>query len=78
MKKIKVNLDKKVSNSYEICIGHDILDRIALIIAKNHPASRYIIITDSNVSVLYGESFLGKLKGMGLKADMIAFPAGEA
>ncbi len=78
MKKIKVNLDKKVSNSYEICIGHDILDRIALIIAKNHAANRYIIITDSNVSVLYGESFLGKLRGMELKADMIAFPAGEA
>jgi len=78
MKKIKVNLDKKVSNSYEICVGYDIMDRIGLIIAKNHPAFRYIIVTDSNVSALHGEGLLEKLKGMGLKADMIEFPAGEA
>ncbi len=78
MKKIKVNLDKKVSNSYEICVGHDIIDRIGLIIAKNHPASRYIIVTDSNVSALHGESVVGKLRAMGLNVDMIEFPAGEA
>ncbi|MEI8172214.1 MAG: 3-dehydroquinate synthase [Deltaproteobacteria bacterium] len=78
MKKIKVNLDKKLSSSHDICIGHDILDRMGLIIAKNHPASRYIVITDSNVSALHGESLLNKLKGIGLSADMIEFPAGEA
>lgn len=78
MKKIKVNLDKKLSNSYEICIGNDILDRVGLIIAKNQPASRYIVITDSNVSTLYGEMLLFKLKKMGLKVDLIEFPAGEA
>ena len=77
MKKIKVNLDKKSSNSYEICIGYDILDRISLMIAKNQPASRYIIITDSNVSALYGTVLLNKLKDMELKADLIEFPAGE-
>jgi 3-dehydroquinate synthase len=77
MKKMKVNLDKKLSNSYEICIGHDIIDRMGLIITKNHPASRYIMITDSNVSALYGELILHKLKEMGMKVDMIAFPAGE-
>lgn len=78
MKKIKVNLDKKVSNSYEICIGHDIIDRIGLIIAKNHPAPRYIVVTDSQVSALHGKGFLEKLRGIGLKVDMIEFPAGEA
>jgi 3-dehydroquinate synthase len=77
MNKIKVNLDKKLSSSYEICIGYDIMDRMGLIIARNQPASRYIVITDSNVSALYGESLLNRLKGMGLRADMIEFPAGE-
>ncbi|MEA1935514.1 MAG: 3-dehydroquinate synthase [Thermodesulfobacteriota bacterium] len=77
MNKIKVNLDKKISASYEICIGQDIFDRIEMIIARNNCASRYVIITDSNVSTLHGERFLTTLKETGLKVDMIEFPAGE-
>ncbi|HVO67856.1 MAG TPA: 3-dehydroquinate synthase [Syntrophales bacterium] len=77
MKKIKVNLDKKISASYEICIGYDILDRIGLIIAKNLPALHYIVITDSHVSSLHGGPLLERLRGMKLPADMIEFPAGE-
>jgi 3-dehydroquinate synthase len=77
MKKIKVNLDKKSSASHEICIGYDILDRMVLVIAKILPALHHIIITDSHVSALYGEALLDKLRKMGLKADLIEFPAGE-
>jgi 3-dehydroquinate synthase len=77
MKKIKVNLDKRVSSSYEICIGYDILDRIGLIIAKNLPARHYVVVTDSIVSPLYGQPLLNRLRGMGLSADMVDFPAGE-
>ena len=78
MNRIKVNLDKKPSASYEICIGQNILDRIGLLITKNKWASRYIILTDSNVSTLHGERFQAILKGMDLKVDLIDFPAGEA
>jgi len=78
MKKIKVSLDRKVSNSYDICIGHDILDQVAVVIAKNHPASRYLIVTDSNVSILYGETLLKKLEKIGLNVGIIEFQAGEA
>lgn len=78
MNKIKVNLDKEVSTSYEIYIGREILDRIGMIIAKSDIASRYIVITDSNVSDLHGERFLRALSDMGIQADMIEFPAGEA
>lgn len=77
MKKIKVNLDKKVASSYEICIGYDVLDRIGLLIAKNMPALHYIIITDTKVSTIYGGMLLDRLKGMALQVDMIEFPAGE-
>ncbi|MEN6319100.1 MAG: 3-dehydroquinate synthase [Syntrophaceae bacterium] len=77
MKKIKVNLDKKMSLSHEICIGYDILDRMVLIVAKTLPALHHIIITDSNVSSIYGEPLLERMIKMGLKADMIEFPAGE-
>jgi 3-dehydroquinate synthase len=77
MKKIKVNLDKNSSASHDICIGYDIMDRMGLIIAKILPALHHIIITDSHVSAIYGETLLDRLKKMGLKADMIEFPAGE-
>ena len=77
MKKIKVNLDKKLSASHEIYIGYDILDRMVLIIAKILPALHHIIITDCNVSAIYGNPLLERMKKMGLKVDMIEFPAGE-
>jgi len=77
MKKIKVNLDKKVSSSYEICIGNELMDRIGMLIVRNMPALHYIIITDVNVSAMYGGSLLDRLRGMSLSADIIDFPAGE-
>ncbi|HUH66999.1 MAG TPA: 3-dehydroquinate synthase [Syntrophales bacterium] len=77
MKKIRVNLDKKVASSYEICIGYDVLDRIGLLIAKNMPAQRYAIITDANVSSIYGGPLLDRLRAMGLSADIIEFSGGE-
>ncbi len=78
MNKIKVNLDRKISASYEICIGNNIGDRIEMIITKNNCASRYVVVTDSNVSALHGERFLTTLKSMGLTVDMIEIPEGEA
>jgi 3-dehydroquinate synthase len=78
MKTVKVNLDRKCSSSYEIRIGKDILDRITLLIAKNHKAGRYAVITDDRVGGLYGKKFLAALKEIGLNASLIDFPAGEA
>jgi 3-dehydroquinate synthase len=78
MRSLKVNLDKKASSSYEIRIGSEILDRMALLIAKNHPAGRHIVISDANVGGLYGAGLLAGLKGVGLNADLLEFPAGEA
>ncbi|MCX5848645.1 MAG: 3-dehydroquinate synthase [Deltaproteobacteria bacterium] len=78
MRSIKVNLDKKCMSSYEIRIGKDILDRMTLLIAKNHKAGRYVVITDDCVGGLYGLKLLAGLKDIGLKASLIEFPAGEA
>ena len=78
MRSIKVNLDKKLSSSYEICIGNSIGDRTALLISKNHKAGRHIVITDSNVGSLHGQKFLTGLQDVGLNAELIEFPAGEA
>ena len=78
MNRIGVNLDKKRFASYEICIGENITDRMGMLISKNRWASRYIILTDSNVSTLHGEKVQATLKGMDLKVDLLEFPAGEA
>ncbi|MFZ2396299.1 MAG: 3-dehydroquinate synthase [Smithella sp.] len=78
MRTIKVNLDKKTRSSYEIRIGKDIIDRMALIIAKNHKAERYVVITDDCVGSLYGKKFLAGLEDVGLNVNLIEFPAGEA
>ena len=77
MHALKVNLDKKASSSYEIRIGSDILDRMAPLIAKNHQAVRHIVISDANVGALYGAELVTGLKGVGLSADLLMFPAGE-
>jgi len=78
MRLLKVNLDKKSSSSYEIHIGTSILDRMALLIAKNHKAGRHVVITDSNVGRLHGDKLITVMQGVGLHADLIEFPAGEA
>jgi 3-dehydroquinate synthase len=78
MNRIQVNLDKRPSNYYEIYIGHNILDRIGLLISKSKWSSRYVILTDSNVSSLHGGKVQETLKRMDLKVELIDFPAGEA
>jgi 3-dehydroquinate synthase len=77
MKKVKVHLDKKQSRSYEICIGYDIFDRIAVMIANSRIAVRYVIVTDDCVGTLYGATLLAHLTKMGARSDLIVFPAGE-
>ncbi|PKN60434.1 MAG: 3-dehydroquinate synthase [Deltaproteobacteria bacterium HGW-Deltaproteobacteria-11] len=77
MKKLKVHLDRKQSQSYEICIGYDIFDRIAMMIANSRIAGRYVIVTDDCVGTLYGETLLAHLTKMGVRSDLIVFPAGE-
>lgn len=78
MRSMKVNLDKKSLSSYEIRIGKGIADRMALLIAKNHKAGLYVLITDDSVGKLHGQKFLISLKDVGLNVDSIEFPAGEA
>jgi len=78
MKKIRINLDKKRTASHDICIGRGILDRAGLIMAKGNWGDRCIIVSDSAVAPLHGERLLAVLAGVGLKADLIAFPAGES
>jgi 3-dehydroquinate synthase len=78
MRSMKVNLDKKSSASYEIRIGYKIIDRMVLIIAKNHKAGRYVLITDNSVGSIYAKQMMDSLKDVGLNTNRIDFPAGES
>jgi len=78
MRSIKVNLDKKSFSSYEIRIGYKIADRMALIIAKNHQAGRYVLITDNSVGSIYAKQMMENLKDVGLNVNLIEFTAGES
>jgi len=77
MRTLKVNLDKKTMSSHDIRIGRNILDRVVLLIAKNHKAARYVIVTDSNVNPLCGQNLQGAMTDAGLKATVLEIPAGE-
>jgi 3-dehydroquinate synthase len=78
MRALKVNLDKKTLSSYEIRIGKGIIDRMILLVAKNHKAARYVIVTDSNVNTLYGQTMLAAMTQAGMKASLMEIPAGES
>ncbi len=78
MNRIRVNLDKRLSASYDIHIGRDILDRMAPILAKSGWAGRWFIITDSNVARLHGARVLEVLRENGMDAEIIEFAAGES
>ena len=78
MNRIRVNLEKRLSASYDIHIGRDILDRMAPVMAKSGWAGRWYILTDSNVSRLHGDRLLDVLRGAGLAVEIIEFAAGES
>jgi 3-dehydroquinate synthetase len=64
MNRIKVHLERKFSASYDIHIGRNILDRLALLLSKNGWGSRYFIMTDSHVARIHGDRVTGALGGM--------------
>jgi 3-dehydroquinate synthase len=77
MNKIKVQLDKRTTASYDIYIGRDIIDRIGLVLNKGNWTKRYVLITDSQVGALHGQRVLQTLRKMDLQVDAIDFPFGE-
>ena len=77
MAEIKVKLVNKTDSSYKIFIQKDSVNKIPAFLKKNKLGEKYMIVTDSKVRKLYGNSLLRFLKKNGLKADIISFPQGE-
>jgi 3-dehydroquinate synthase len=78
MNKITVNLNRKIGNSYEVHIGEEILDRMAMILARNNWAERYVIVTDTRIEALHGDRVQKALEKTDLRIERITVPPGEA
>ena len=64
--------------SYEIHIGSDNLSSIGELVVGLGDVSHTIIITDSNVRDLYGETVLKSLAQSDLQVDIMTIPVGES
>ena len=72
-----VDLRKEIDNSYDIVIDCGLFGNIAAEL-KNRPlASRYAVITDSNLKNIYGKKLLKNLQNKNIASHLISFPAGE-
>lgn len=77
MKTLKVKLNKRVNNSYQILIEPGLFQKIPADLKALHLGDRYSIITDSNVRKWYGEDLAKNMRELGLNTTLISFQAGE-
>ncbi|MBU0757839.1 MAG: 3-dehydroquinate synthase [Nanoarchaeota archaeon] len=76
-KRIRILPGGKKIRAYDILIGENILSALPKYILQKHGARRILVITDTNVKRYHGKKMLESLEKEGIKADMIAFKAGE-
>ncbi|MBO7149786.1 MAG: 3-dehydroquinate synthase [Clostridia bacterium] len=73
IKKITVNASK----SYDILIGHGLIDQIGEIFKERFSVKKIAVITDDKVDGLYGEKVINSLKQNGFNTCKFVFPNGE-
>lgn len=74
---VKVELLKKVDNSYRITIGKGLFPQIVKHIADSN-YGKVAVITDTNVNKLYGKKLLAMLEDKKVPTGLFTFKAGEA
>ncbi len=77
MIKRKITLKSVKDFSYDIFIDTHVFAKAAAWIKKNMKASKYAVITDSNVAKLYADKFSKEMGRKGLQNDVLVFRAGE-
>lgn len=78
MNKISVQLKKVVDESYGITVESGLLSRLPRILVKEHPASSYVIVADTNTVKRFGNSLSKALTKTGCSVLLLTVPAGEA
>ncbi|MCR4368743.1 MAG: 3-dehydroquinate synthase [archaeon] len=76
--KVRVKLQKKVDESYDLLIGKCSPAALGKQIVADGFGKSYCVVTDSRVSELFGKKLVSSIKGAGAKAELVVFPAGEA
>jgi 3-dehydroquinate synthase len=74
VKSIRVDLD---SRSYDIVIGHDILENLSAKINQLNSYSKIFVITDENVAKFHLDNFSRTLGRANLKHHIITINPGE-
>ena len=77
MKIIRLKLAQKIDNSYNVFIENGLGKKIAQKLRSLKLGKKYLIITDTKVKKLYGNSLLRYLKKNSIKADILSFTPGE-
>ncbi|HCW31905.1 MAG: 3-dehydroquinate synthase, 3-dehydroquinate synthase [Candidatus Peregrinibacteria bacterium GW2011_GWE2_39_6] len=77
MKIISLKLKKKINNSYDLFIEPGLFSQIAGDIAKQVLATKYCLITDTNLRKLYGEELQGAMRKLNMQTTLLSFQAGE-
>jgi 3-dehydroquinate synthase len=75
MKNVRVGLKER---SYPILIDNGLLPGIGPDLKNRGLAKRFVVVADSTVAGLYGETVLDSLRQAGLTPELITFPSGEA
>ncbi len=71
-------VEVKASGKYDILIGKGLLDKTGMLVKQVKEPCRAVIVTDSNVDVLYSERVKNSLKKEGFDVLKFTFMAGEA
>jgi len=66
-----------VSKQYDVIIGRSLICQIGSYATSVHSPCKAVIVSDSNVWPLYGESVSHSLKNAGFESEPFVFPAGE-
>src|SRR5690242_17578127 len=72
---IRVGLAER---SYDIQIDHGNLRQLAGFIQQRRKCAHAVLITDENVAPLHAQAAAASLTAAGIRADLLAVPAGEA
>lgn len=78
MTQIRIVVPPPAPADYDVVVEPGALASLGAHVAAAAPGHRYVVISDDVVAGLYGEVVRGALEASGLRAELHAFPAGEA
>ena len=77
MIRVPVRLRRRVDETHEVRIGRGLGPRLSVDLRRLALAARYVVVTDRTLRPRHGRRLLAGLRRRGLRADLLAIPAGE-